>query len=197
MDYIAYIFILRWVFPLEPEIMIPSNEHGRIRRWSGRPCRRTVFVFLCFSVAYALFHFVARDTLDITSNLYEEETGGMNGYSPEPALFLLGPGGPSSSTLNLNSGAESPSSPFGLTMASTSTSRSTWTDSEDPLVDKETKTVEDLILEAARTIRNIPHPPFILGKKEGGPKFYRNASCARFPTVYDLEFSNTFWQVSI
>lgn len=77
--------------------------------------------------------------------------------------------------------------------SSTVTPRYPWLDDE-PLVDKETKTVEQLILEAAATIRNIPHPPYILGQKDG-PKFYKNASCARFPTIYDIEFSNTYWQV--
>jgi len=90
---------------------------------------------------------------------------------------------------------------LGLTIAAssppTSTTRSTWSDSEEPLIDKETKTIEELILEAAVTIRNIPLPPYILSKSKDGPKYYRNASCARFPTVYDLEFSNTFWQVGL
>lgn len=94
--------------------------------------------------------------------------------------------------------SNSPGGNLALTVgaSSTVTPRYPWVDDE-PLVDKETKTVEQLIIDAAATIRNIPLPPYILGGQKDGPKNYKNASCARFPTIYDIEFSNTYWQVWI
>ena len=106
-----------------------------------------------------------------------------------------GGGGGISNSMSTGGDSNGASSNLGLTIASsTTTFRYPWSD-EEPLVDKETKSIEDLILEAAATIRNIPPPPYILAKDKDGPKYFRNSSCARFPTIYDLEFSNTYWQV--
>ena len=199
--------------------MVPSNGNGRLWRLSGRPCRRTLFISLCFCAAYGLFHFVAKENFSSSnpSSSYEDDLTinfrAMNRLSlTAPSTLFLG--SPSSSVAvapaavpaSSSSGSLDPSSSvgipnlFGLTLASstststTTTLRTQWSD-EEPLVDKGTMTIEDLILEAAGSIRNIPLPPYILSKNKDGPKYFRNSSCARFPTIYDLEFSNTFWQV--
>lgn len=155
---------------------------------AGRPLRRSLLLFLWLSMVYGVFHFMAREdpaapSLPTPAPLYDLSSGDPGGLGPE-----------ASSSSNAQS---SPASSTSLTLSSstiTTLKSSSWSD-EEPLVDKETRTIEELILEAAGTIRNIPHPPYILGGIKEGPKYYKNSSCARFPTIYDLEFSNSYWQV--
>ncbi|CAL8105281.1 unnamed protein product [Orchesella dallaii] len=139
------------------------------------------------------------------SSVIAAKIGAISPQQPSPAAVpdSVGPAlntsssvemvGASSLPSSIRGNGAAPSGNLALTLgSSTMTPRYPWIDDE-PLVDKETKTVEQLILEAAETIRNIPTSPYILGQKDG-PKFYKNSSCARFPTIYDIEFSNTYWQ---
>jgi hypothetical protein len=43
-------------------------------------------------------------------------------------------------------------------------------------------------------VQNLPESPYILGGQ--GQKFLGNRTCARFPTLYDIHFSNLHWQVT-
>ncbi|CAG7815136.1 unnamed protein product [Allacma fusca] len=164
-----------------------SSGAGWFRRLGGRPCRRTLFVSLWLCMAYGVFYYVSKDSANNLYDLNSSKPLGrpLSADAPLPASSLNG---------NMLGLGQNLAANFGLTVASsTTTFRYPWSD-EEPLVDKETRSIEDLILEAAATIRNIPPPPFILAKDKDGPKFFRNSSCARFPTIYDLEFSNTYWQ---
>jgi len=101
----------------------------------------------------------------------------------------IGSAGSSANSMHINnnilSSEDSSSSSF-TTKTSTTFQKSHWEDKLEPLVDKGTRTIEELILEAAGTLRTIPHPPYILGGLKDGPKFYKNLTCARFPTIYYL-----------
>jgi hypothetical protein len=55
------------------------------------------------------------------------------------------------------------------------------------------KALRDMVAEGSQGILNLPGVPYIFGELKGGPK-HLNASCARFPTIYDIKFSNLYWQ---
>ncbi|CAG7732584.1 unnamed protein product, partial [Allacma fusca] len=52
----------------------------------------------------------------------------------------------------------------------------------------------DILSEALTSIRNVPPLPYIFGTDINGPKYYKMSGCAQFPTLYDLEFNNIYWQ---
>ncbi|CAG7709904.1 unnamed protein product, partial [Allacma fusca] len=52
----------------------------------------------------------------------------------------------------------------------------------------------DILSEAITSIRNVPPLPYIFGTDVNGPKYYKTSGCAQFPTLYDLEFNNIYWQ---
>lgn len=201
-----------------------STGSSTMFRFVARPCRRVLLLLLWLCMAYGVFHWAVKDTTlgGRPSSPGGSILGGRFGVAPLTVASLygnnleildVGAGGAgpieilnngSSSSVEMLGASSIPSRVGGvgggsgaLTVgSSTVTPRYPWLDDE-PLVDKETKTVEQLILDAAATIRNIPLPPYILGGQKDGPKNYKNASCARFPTIYDIEFSNTYWQVCV
>jgi len=142
----------------------------------GRPMRRLILLFAWLLMTYCVFYFISGARVLDFGN-------GNSGLTVVSTLSTPLPGG-----VTVLTGLSS--SRF---FSSSSSTTPRWSQQE-PLVDTEHKTIEELILEAAATIRNIPAPPYILPTYKQGPKFYRNSSCARFPTIYDLEFSNTYWQ---
>lgn len=193
-------------------------------RFVARPCRRVLLLLLWLCMAYGVFHWAVKDYGGDTSTQAGANyaaLGGRLGLAPLTVASLYGNSldvlenndnvdsaarqdsvvqNSSVSSLELLGASSLPSrnsvssSNPSLSISSTMTPRYPWVDDE-PLVDKQTRTVEQLILDAAATIRNIPHPPYILGGQKDGPRNYKNSSCARFPTIYDMEFSNTYWQV--
>jgi len=54
---------------------------------------------------------------------------------------------------------------------------------------------DQLVRETVKNIRSIPQSPYILGGGKESPLYFMNSSCARFPTIHDIQFSSTDWQV--
>lgn len=64
----------------------------------------------------------------------------------------------------------------------------------EPLVDKTPSLSEEKMLEQLQS--KIPNLPSAYWKK---PKFrptHKNATCAKYPSVYELDFDNVYWQVA-
>lgn len=46
--------------------------------------------------------------------------------------------------------------------------------------------------------KTLPSLPIIYwNKNKNRPMYYKNESCARFPSIYELEFNNIYWQTLV
>lgn len=65
----------------------------------------------------------------------------------------------------------------------------------EPWVDKEPAQSEQLIMGQVRQrLPNLPATYWNEYKNDKQPTYYKNDSCAKFPSVYELEFNNVYWQ---
>jgi len=63
----------------------------------------------------------------------------------------------------------------------------------EPSIDKSPSLSEAMIIEEVQ--KNVPSLPIAYwNRHKNRPMFYKNASCAKFPSVFDLEFRNIYWQ---
>lgn len=63
----------------------------------------------------------------------------------------------------------------------------------EPRVDHESAQSEQTIMdEMQKRLPNLPAAYW--DRTKGKPTFYKNDSCAKFPSVYELEFNNVYWQ---
>ena len=63
----------------------------------------------------------------------------------------------------------------------------------EPNIDKSPSLSEAMIIEEVQ--KKLPSLPIAYwNRHKGRPMFYKNASCAKFPSVFDLEFTNIYWQ---
>jgi len=63
----------------------------------------------------------------------------------------------------------------------------------EPNIDKSPSLSETMIIEEVQ--KNLPSLPIAYWNRHmDRPMFYKNASCAKFPSVFDLEFNNNYWQ---
>lgn len=63
----------------------------------------------------------------------------------------------------------------------------------EPLVDRATAQSEQQIMEEVQN--RLPNVPFAYwNRNKNKPMYYKNESCAKFPSVYELEFNNVYWQ---
>ena len=63
----------------------------------------------------------------------------------------------------------------------------------EPSIDKSPSLSEAMIIEEVQ--KKLPSLPITYwNRHKNRPMFYKNASCAKFPSVFDLEFTNIYWQ---
>jgi len=63
----------------------------------------------------------------------------------------------------------------------------------EPSIDKSPSLSEAMIIEEVQ--KKLPSLPIAYwNRHKGSPMFYKNESCAKFPSVFDLEFTNIYWQ---
>lgn len=63
----------------------------------------------------------------------------------------------------------------------------------EPRVDKRPSRNEDaLIQDFQKSVPNVPVQ--FWNKVKNRPMFYKNESCAKFPSIFELEFNNIYWQ---
>lgn len=66
---------------------------------------------------------------------------------------------------------------------------------QQPKVDRRPMPSEEfLAMEAANRLPSLPIAYWEKHKNKQPAKFYKNKTCAAFPTIYDLEFDNVYWQ---
>lgn len=64
-----------------------------------------------------------------------------------------------------------------------------------PKIDQRPLPSEDILaVEAAKRLPSLPIAYWEKHKGKQPVKFYKNKTCAAFPTIYDLEFDNVYWQ---
>uniref|UniRef100_A0A6P7GIF3 Glycosyltransferase family 92 protein n=1 Tax=Diabrotica virgifera virgifera TaxID=50390 RepID=A0A6P7GIF3_DIAVI len=62
----------------------------------------------------------------------------------------------------------------------------------EPFIDKSPNFSEDMLIDDIQ--KRIPNLPMIYWNKYKNPPTGLNNTCARFPSVFDLEFNNIYWQ---
>ncbi|XP_071439396.1 uncharacterized protein [Hetaerina americana] len=63
----------------------------------------------------------------------------------------------------------------------------------EPIVDKSPSRSEDMLVDEIQ--RRVPSLPIAYwNQHKNKPMFFRNESCAKFPSLYELEFNNLYWQ---
>lgn len=63
----------------------------------------------------------------------------------------------------------------------------------EPSIDKSPSLSEAMIVEEVQ--KKLPSLPIVYwNRHKDRPMFYKNESCAKFPSIFDLEFSNIYWQ---
>lgn len=65
----------------------------------------------------------------------------------------------------------------------------------EPKIDKRPLPNEDILAEeAAKRLPSLPIAYWEKHKNKQTVKYFKNKTCAAFPTIYDLEFDNIYWQ---
>lgn len=63
----------------------------------------------------------------------------------------------------------------------------------EPRVDRATAQSEQQIMDEVQ--RRLPNLPVAYwNRNKNKPMYYKNESCAKFPSIYELEFNNVYWQ---
>jgi hypothetical protein len=62
----------------------------------------------------------------------------------------------------------------------------------EPSIDKSPSLSEAMIIEVQKKLPSLPIAYW--NRHKDTPMFYMNESCAKFPSIFDLDFTNIYWQ---